>query len=65
MRISKNLFKRRGGFKYFKIELTVQKKFLDLGFINKTQYFKNVLTRGVVRIIPNWLREKFYKLILR
>lgn len=64
-RISKDTFKRRGGLKYAIQDIKLQNKLLNMNFINKYEYFKNILTRPVVRILPNFLREYIYKNLLR
>lgn len=65
MRVSRALFKRRGGWKYFMIEWEVQKDFLKAGFINRREFSRNVLLRGIVRLLPNVVRETIYKKALR
>ena len=65
MRISSDLFLRRGGWKYFMIEWEVQKDFLNMGFINRQEFIRNLLVRGTVRLLPNVIREKIYKKALR
>src|SRR5690554_5515309 len=65
MRISSDLFQRRGGWNYFMIECKVQKDFLKMGFINSHEFVRNIFLRGTVRLVPNWLREKIYKKTLR
>lgn len=65
MRISSSLFRRRGGWKYFMIEWEVQRDFLRMGFINLYEFIRNVTMRGIVRLVPNGLREKIYKIGLR
>ena len=64
-RLSPNMFKRRGGWKYAKDEVRFQQKLLDLGFIGRTQFIKNVCVRFIVRILPNNFRGFFYTKILR
>ncbi len=65
MRISSSLFRRRGGWRYFMIEWEVQREFLRMGFINFYEFTRNVTVRGIVRLVPNGLREKIYKIGLR
>jgi len=65
MRISSDLFQRRGGWNYFMIECEVQRDFLKMGFINSHEFIRNIFLRGTVRLVPNWLREKIYKKTLR
>lgn len=65
MRISADLFQRRGGWKYFMIEWEVQRDFLKMGFISRMEFVRNVLIRGTVRLMPNAVRERIYAKGLR
>lgn len=65
VRADNEMFARRGGWKYLKQDLAFQKLLYFSGFINITQFFKNVLVRIIVRLIPNGLRIFFYKNFLR
>src|SRR5690554_5049040 len=65
MRISSALFERRGGWKYFVIEWKVQRDFLRMGFINRYEFVRNVILRGIVRLVPNPGRKKIYQKGLR
>lgn len=64
-RMSPDMFKRRGGWKYARDEFRFQHKLLELGFIGCSQFVKNVNVRFVSRILPNGLRGLLYKKILR
>lgn len=64
-RSSSDMFKRRGGWNYAINEYKLQKEFRDIGFIDNTNFFKNILLRFVSRILPNRLRSLLYKNILR
>ena len=64
-RISADMFKRRGGWKYGFDEIRLQNKFLAMGFVNFPTYIFNVVIRFSVRIMPNALREKIYIKFLR
>lgn len=66
VRISKSMFKRRGGFKYFKNELFVQKYMVKNKMINRFTYFNNVFKRFLGECIaPSWFRAILYKMLLR
>ncbi|MEG1954938.1 MAG: glycosyltransferase [Mucinivorans sp.] len=56
---------RRGGWKYAKSEIRLQRQFLRLGFIGYITFVKNVTIRTTVRIMPNKLRTFVYKNFLR
>ncbi|MCC8069845.1 MAG: glycosyltransferase [Ruminococcus sp.] len=64
-RTSPEMFKRRGGWKYALDELRLQKGLRKIGFINYTEYLKNITIRFTVRIMPNNLRTFVYKKLLR
>lgn len=56
---------RRGGWKYFKSEARLQKKFLEMGLIGYGNFFRNVSVRFVVRMVPNRARKYVYSKLLR
>ena len=64
-RMSPDMFKRRGGWRYAKDEVRFQYRLLDLKFIGVIQFCENVCVRFTVRILPNSFRSFFYKKILR
>jgi glycosyltransferase involved in cell wall biosynthesis len=64
-RTGNEMFKRRGGLKYLKQDIHLQKEFLKMDFVTKKEYYGNVLVRGFVRILPNNFRGKLYKTLLR
>jgi glycosyltransferase involved in cell wall biosynthesis len=64
-RISEDMFKRRGGWKYGCDEIRLQNKFLSMKFITFPRYLYNIAIRFSVRIMPNFLREFVYKKFLR
>ena len=66
MRITKNTFERRGGWKYF----ITQKKLFDFmltnKIINKKEYIYNNLIRFITRLLlPNDIRGYLYRKVLR
>ena len=65
VRADDSMFERRGGWKYVKAEYNFQKKMLELGFINRITFLKNVCIRSIIRLIPNKLRKQIYKNFLR
>lgn len=64
-RITDDTYRRRGGWKYIKAEYFLQKESLRLGIINKKEFIINMILKGVIRILPNQLRKKFYLTWLR
>lgn len=66
VRIDKQMFKRRGGYKYFKNNKILSKEMLKLGIINYPFYIFNITIRFIIQVLmPNKLREFFYRGILR
>ena len=64
-RITEDTYKRRGGWKYVKAEWELQNKYLELGVINKIEFWKNICLKSCVRLMPNFLRKFIYLKILR
>ncbi len=66
VRVGKEMYKRRGGFKYFQSEKGIQKYMLSTNMINYYQYIRNVIVRFVVQVVmPNSIREWFFIKIAR
>lgn len=65
VRCDENTYRRRGGIKYIKSEVSLQKKFLELNHINFYEFFSNILIRCGVRIMPNFIRKEIYNSLLR
>lgn len=64
-RLSPDMFRRRGGWKYALREIRFQNTLRAMGFISIWQFNKNVLTRFVARVVPNYIRALLYKRLLR
>ncbi|EKF9638646.1 glycosyltransferase [Vibrio cholerae] len=56
---------RRGGIKYAKSEILAQLGFYQIGFINKRQFYTNLLLRVPVRLVPGGIRKLIYRKFLR
>lgn len=65
MRVNKDLYNRRGGWKYALAENKLQKNFYNCGYISLKDYILNSIIRFPVRLMPNKLRSFLYKNILR
>ena len=65
VRADRDMFARRGGWKYLKQEIKFLQFLLQSGFINKISFTKNILIRSIVRLMPNGLRAIVYKSLLR
>lgn len=62
VRVSKDMYKRRGGIKYFRSELFLQHYMLSKNIINYYTFFTNVLKRFIVQVVlTNNLRGFVFK----
>ncbi len=64
-RVDRDMFRRRGGVKYFLQELKLQNIFYQSNFINTFEYIRNVVIRMSARVMPNCLREVLYRNCMR
>lgn len=64
-RADKSMFQRRGGWKYIKYDIILQKTLLDMHRIGPLRCLTNIMIRGMVRVIPNKLRVWVYHCFLR
>lgn len=62
-RIGNDMIGRRHGFSYARHEIFFLKRQLKSGFISKGEYFKLVLKRVPVRLLPKKVLECIYKLL--
>ncbi len=60
-RIGNNMIARRQGTKFFKEELRLQRELKRMNFINKTEYWQNIILRGLPRLLPVFLLRIIYK----
>ena len=66
MRVNDKFFIRRSGYKYFKSNKNIFDRLLKIRMINIFTYVFNVTGRFVVQVLmPNSIREIFYKKVLR
>lgn len=65
MRISEDFYKRRGGIKYLKSILKFKKEQYKKGFYSTRDYIISCTSHIFVCLMPNIIRELFYKKILR
>ena len=62
-RYSVDTIMRRGGWKYAKDELIVQRNIYRMGFISFPTFVQNVLIRFTTRIVPAKIRLMIYRKI--
>lgn len=66
VRVGKDTYKRRGGLKYFKSELALQKYMYNERIITYSEYLINVIKRVIVQLLlPNILRTFVYRRFAR
>ena len=66
VRVGKDMYARRGGWKYFKSEKGLQDYMLQHGIISLPRYLYNVAGRFAVQVaMPNWLRGFVFQKLFR
>ena len=66
VRVGSDMYKRRGGWKYFKSEYRLQRYMLKNEFINGITFFANVSKRLIVQVLmPNKIRGWVFKTFAR
>lgn len=66
VRVGKEMYRRRGGIKYFQSEAKLQKFMLDNNIINKPRYLINISERLVLQVLmPNKLRGFIFQKFAR
>ena len=65
VRVSKDLYKRRGGIKYLKSILKFKKELYNKGFYSFKDYFISSTTHIIVCLMPGFMRKLFYSMFLR
>ncbi|MFH7818874.1 glycosyltransferase [Neobacillus thermocopriae] len=62
VRVGNEMYRRRGGWKYFKSEAKLQKYMLDHKIISSMSFIKNVIIRFILQVLmPNRLRGYIFK----
>lgn len=66
VRVGKDMYARRGGWKYFKSEAGIQKLMWEKGIISAPRFLFNVSARLAVQVLmPNWLRGFIFQKLFR
>ena len=65
VRTGNEMYQRRGGKAYNDAIIGFQNKILNLGFIDRAQYIRNLAIRLCVANMPNAVRASIYKTKLR
>lgn len=65
MRVSKDFYSRRGGFKYLKAMLDFNRNLLRIGWVSYKDFFVRSSMNCIVCLMPNTLRNFVYRNFLR
>ncbi|GAB3283926.1 hypothetical protein GCM10027449_27440 [Sinomonas notoginsengisoli] len=60
-RVSEGAYARRGGLRMLMAEMRLQSKMLEAHYIGPWTFARNVLVRGIYRIVPTRLRRRGYR----
>lgn len=64
-RASRDLYRRRGGLGYARVEMRLMRELLRMGFVSFPVFLSNTLLRLAVRLLPTEIRCLFYARFLR
>lgn len=64
-RISPDVYRRRGGWRYAMTEIRFQYRLWRLGYISILQLMTNCISRFCIRVLPNEMRRRFYGKMVR
>jgi glycosyltransferase involved in cell wall biosynthesis len=65
VRCGNGMLQRRGGLRYLRDEIKLQRRFVKTGFLSRPQFLLNLVRRAPVRVVPLPLRSIFYQRMLR
>lgn len=65
VRVGNNMLNKRRGINYLNREIKFQRKMLNMGFISYREFLRNLLLRGIPRLIPGRLLKFIYKKFAR
>lgn len=60
-RVGAGVFARRGGWAEAKTEWRLQAAMRRIGFITRGQYLRNVVVKGVYRLMPAWMKKILFR----
>ena len=60
-RVGAGAYQRRGGLRRLRAEVLLQWRFLRSGFTTRAQFLRNVVVRGLYRLVPGSVRRPFYR----
>jgi len=62
-RVGNNMFARRHGARFFRQELRLQRRLLQMNFLSLWEYFRNIIFRAFPRLFPVWGLKLVYKFL--
>lgn len=65
VKVSKDLYKRRGGIKYMRSIQSFKKELLKTGYFSRKEYYVSVVPHSAVCLMPSHLRKIVYAKMLR
>lgn len=60
-RVGSGSFARRGGWSEARTEWRLQRELLRMGFVSRTQYLRNVVMKGVYRLLPASVKRVLFR----
>lgn len=60
-RVGSGVFSRRGGWQEAKTEWRLQREMRRIGFITGSQYMRNVIVKGIYRLLPAGLKKVLFR----
>lgn len=60
-RVGGGVFARRGGLAEARTEWRLQREMLRMGFVTRGQYLRNVVVKGVYRLMPAWVKRILFR----
>jgi glycosyltransferase involved in cell wall biosynthesis len=63
-RVGAGAYQRRGGLRLLRAELSLQWRFWRSGFTTLPEYLRNVLVRGLYRLVPGAVRRPVYRAVV-
>lgn len=64
-RVGAGAYRRRGGWELLRSELRLQARMLRIGFTNPAQFVRNIVVRGLWRLVPSGVRRPAYAAFTR
>ncbi|MFD0704704.1 glycosyltransferase [Alloscardovia venturai] len=61
-RVDSGAYNRRGGWHMMRDEIALQKQFYKDGFTSRSQFIRNVIIRGLYRLVPTSIKKPLYRL---